>query len=1454
MYKQLISFLFFGLSLVTGFSIPRYAFIGMDSNDGLSNNWVLCMHQDRSGFIWLGTMGGLNRYDGYGFRTIKTASSNHDGLYNQRITDITEDNHGNLWLQSFGGMFHRYNMASETIHHFPDDLGYDLMGVQNQMTILSDGSCVMAFMGLGVFITDTNNITTIHLFSEKILQRSANIHFVYAPDPQTIYLGTGTGLLLLDRENPSNDESGFKFLHQPDNRNAAFIGYCENDTTVFFITANDGLFLLHKHTGVLTQQIRINGIDLQGLSLIQIDQHGRIWLGSTKHGLIGITENNRTIYVSSHNGSPINFIRNLKVDSDGLVWFYADRKQELYQYNPENGQVKYYTIDLAHSILRYSRQVIQYIFEDRNQNLWVGTIADGLLCYDRKQDKFITFKNDPGNPRSISSNGQLSIFEDKSGVLWIGTRKGGVNKINLGIKEFHSIIPNPNPVDRFHNEIGAMFADTALWFSTYENKLYLHPSVAKIIQSEHPSLHPDLLTQNINKTWFFSFMRDSNGILWAGSKGDGLFSIHPGKGNNLADYHFVHYTYDPGNDASVNINEIYDIIEDQQGNIWLASYSGGLILVTEEEGKIQFHPYNRILNPQDPRKLTMGRCVLADSKGRIWYGGLGGIYRFDISDNKFHPLNKRFYDFKPGINSTISYNDIKTIFEDRSGTIWIGTYGGGLDKYNEELDQFINYSDKDGLPSDIIYGIIQDNQGYLWLSTENGLSRFDLLTNSFINFFMNDGLLSNTFSEAKPIKTGNGELFFGTPNGIIFFKPWNIKQDSFIPEVLLSHIEISNKNNTTLCESSGIKNINFLDKLTLSHRQNNFSIAYASTSFYFPEKNKFAYMLENYDDDYNYVGNQHIATYTNLRPGEYSLKIMATNNDGIWNTNPRILTIIITPPVWKTKTAYVLYGCILLLFMYLSYKIVRKINRLKNLLKVEQEVSKIKLRFFTNISHEFRNPLTLIINPLSELLEDIHLDGYSQKLIALANRNAKQLLHLINEILDLRKIQNKMMELKITENDVHCFFMAIVENFEYLAQKRNIDYSFSTQLQARTAWFDTEKVEKIMTNLITNAFKFTQPGGKVSVALEVNNKEMTITVSDTGIGIDIQKSPKLFTRFYQQSEHIDTLHQGTGIGLSLIKELTELHNGTIKVDSWPEKGSRFQVILPVDPSSFNEGFIVEKRKWVVGTHASLINEKPVETLGKVSGTKPFVKLLIVEDEPELLEYLKEKLSVNYLVETAVNGLDGYSKAQCMQPDMIITDVMMPHMGGIEMTRKLRNSFETSHIPIIMLTGKTGLNEKIEGFTTGADAYVEKPFDYTYLVIRIESLINQRKLLRERYKNNVELELNSIGKNNRDQEFLMKVEQYIAANIESSELSVEHLYSNLGYSKTLFFNKLKTLTGYSPNNFIKIFRLRKAALLLKQNQYSVSEVANMVGYNDIDYFRKQFKSFFNTTPTEYAKMQ
>ncbi len=1453
MFRQLILILVCGLSYIANYASPRYSFVRIDSNDGLSNNFVLSIHQDKSGFIWLGTMSGLNRYDGYGFKIIKTSSNIQEGLYNQRIVDIKEDNHGNLWLKSFGGMFQRYNMTHEVIHHYPDDLGYELTGSANQMKLMDNGLCIKAFMGLGVFVTDSNNNVTTHLFNKAILQKPTNIHFIYALDPGKIFLGTGSGLLMLDTESQTGEWSDFNTRYPSEEKNISFLEYCENDTTVFFITPNDGLFLFNKQSGELKRHTHINNIDMAGLNQIHKDQHNRIWICSSRYGLIGIQGKDSTIHITDYNGLAIRNVNYLNTDSEGLVWFHADNYQGIFQYTPSTGYVHYYSIDLSNSIQFRPNRLIQYIYEDSNNNLWIGTSADGVVFFDRKLNRVISYQNDPKNSLSISSNNQLSIFEDKSGVLWIGTRQGGVNKVNLRVKDFNSIVPNPNPSDRFHNEVGAIYANKDLWFSTNENILYYHPDILEIHPDDNTSILLDHSLQKKKKGRLCCLIKYSDGSLWAGSKREGLSIYHHHPDILLKDTPFMNYTNNPGDPESINNNSIYDITEDHQGNIWLASYGGGLILVTKKEGKIRFLPYNSMLNPRHPGQVMMGRCVLADSKDRIWYGGLDGIYRFETSDDRLNPVNIRFYQFKPGSDQSISYNDITTIYEDRSGTIWVGTYGGGLDRYVEESDQFANYSEKDGLPSDIIYGIIQDDQGFLWLSTENGLSRFNPATSSFINFFMNDGLLSSTFSEARPAKASNGTLFFGTINGLVFFKPWNIRQDTYIPDVLLATIKVSNMGDEPFKGSKGIKNINYLDHLILSYRQNNFSIEFVSTSYFYPEKNKFAYMLENYDEDFNYLGNQRKATYTNLEPGNYVLKIKASNNDGIWNPEPRTLTITIKPPLWRTSSAYLLYGCILLLCIFFSYKIISKINRLKNSLKIEQEVSKIKLRFFTNISHEFRNPLTLIINPLSDLLEGNQLADHARQLTALAHRNARQLLHLVNEILDLRKIQNNMMELKITENDVYCFFTTIVENFKYPAKKRDIAYTFSSNLEKSTAWFDVEKVEKIMTNLISNAIKFTQPGGNVTVTLNVNDRDMSISVHDTGVGFDIKTSPRMFTRFYQQYEQTDKLNRGTGIGLSLIRELTEIHKGIINIDSKPGVGSRFQIILPVNPAAYTPDQIVDKRKWIVGIHASLINENTSEPSHKVPKTQPIHKLLIVEDDPELLNYLVEKLSANYQVVTATNGADGFYRAQCAQPDMIITDVVMPQMDGIEMTRKLKHSFETSHIPVIMLTGKTGIEEKMEGFTTGADAFVEKPFDYNYLILRIENLISQRKMLRERYRNNVEMELNSIGKNNRDQEFLKKVEEYINIHVGSPDLSVELLYSNLGYSKTLFFNKIKSLTGHSPNNFIKTFRLRKAALLLKQNQYNVAEVANLVGYNDIDYFRKQFKAFFKTTPTEYARV-
>jgi signal transduction histidine kinase/ligand-binding sensor domain-containing protein/AraC-like DNA-binding protein len=1456
------------LHYVLSFAISQdFTFKRIENTDGLSENSVLCIHQDKKGFLWFGTLNGLSRYDGQNFHVISSKIGEKYSLYNGRIQSIKEDNSGNLWMVSFGGMIQKYDMIHEEISYYPQKLGFETKSYDSQINITDDNLVILTFQNLGIFIIDnTNGKETIQSFlfpdylssDEDLL----GINFVLPVNQNKIFLGTTNGLFKLNPNNTNQEEPKFTRVLSKNSENTNITEYCETDSSFYFISSRNGFYQINKEDEQIYHFTSLSEIDCSQITHIKRSGEGVIWMSTSNNGIIGIRRQNEIIHISASDNKKIDNTSELFLDNSGFIWFRDAKYDGFFKINPLNFNISYYKTDINNSIdksISRNNEIV-YFFQDSNRNIWIGTRSSGLYYYNYKTDKLKCFLNDPVNINSIGSNGHLSIYEDPSGALWLGTRRGGVNMVNLKQKEFSQLIPNKFPETRFYNEVGSLLIDKEglLWFGTYEGKFYSYNfSNEKLITFSNDESF--CKNNGFKNFWSYSVMQDSWGYIWQGTKGNGLFKLTPPYPTDPKSVRFNQFALKPS--PSQNFQHVYDIIEDRNKQIWVATYGEGLILIQNPHTNSEIVNYTDYLNSiQKTKPIIMGRCVLEDSKGRIWYGGLNGLCRFKLEKDQISPTDYKFYSYNTSDKNFISHNDVVTIYEDKSEHIWIGTNGGGLNKYNEESKSFEFYTKDDGLPSNIIFGIIEDHWGHLWISTDNGLSKFNERNNVFLNYFKNDGLPTNTFYEAKPVRSETGELFFGTTNGIVHFYPNNLLQSEYEPDILFTNFQISNVDQLTLeNETSYKKNINYLKNIKLVYFQNNFSIEYASTSFVNSKNTVYAIMLENYDAEFHHVGNEKKATYTNLSPGKYIFKVKSVNNDGIWSNKSSSIGITISPPFWKTTWAYLFYAIIMSVLIIISIKIIRRINRLNTSLMLEKKITNIKLKFFTNISHEFRTPLTMIINPISEILKEFKTISKTkeEELLILTQKNARRLLHLVTDILDFRKIQSKNAKLKVSRNNLDNYFNKIIENFYYNAKNREIDFNYTCRFDQATAWFDIEKLEKIITNLIINALKFTPPEGKVNVVCTMKSNRIIFSVEDTGIGFEMKDGESLFDRHYQQNEDIYTGIQGSGIGLSLVKELTKLHKGTISFESKKNEGSRFEVSIPCSHNDYSDEEIMPERNWVTGTNAILLNEEMKKT--PISDLLPIPpknneKILLVEDDVDLRDYLKNKLSTLYIIETAIHGADGFKMAKQFMPDLIITDIMMPVMDGMQFINKIRNSFETSHIPVIILTAKTALDDRKEGYTKGANAFIEKPFEIELLLARINGLLDQHKLLHEKFIKSTPINSTELYENDKDKIFIQNIEKYVLERIDKSDLLIEDVYTAMGFGKTIFYNKIKKLTGCSPNEFIKIMRLKKAAeYLAQQNDLNISEICFSIGYTDINYFRKQFKSYFKMTPREYRNL-
>ena len=1423
-----------------------FQFERLDTSDGLSDNEVMCIHQDKEGFMWFGTFSGLNRYDGNSFKTFRQENSDKTAITDRRVVGIEEDNFGHLWLEGFAGTYRMFDKSTHTTKVFPNDFGYYPTKPAPKLFLHKDGFAVLALNEFGVFVIDTKEnpgaLLGKFLFDEEKLKNNTTIESIHAKDQNNIWLSTSTGPLQLNI-NPVTSNYQYNYLAKPQTQQNPTIHY-EITTSLYFVVPGKGLLILDLATGATKIIESINGISLKKLLFVTGYQN-QLWISTEDQGVLGISDNGQELlfHIKDLHNSPLKNITRLDVTKKGDLWFYDRQHQEIVYYQPKNAKIRTFSFPTA--------QINYFYFfeEDSDGNLWIGTDEDGLFFYDYTSKQAQNIRNNPKTNTSLTTNSTLSFKEDHNNTIWIGT-KFGISKKNLKKNNFNLLVHNSNPLNQFDNSTNAIYKDSYgnLWCGTRSGELYVYDRQLKL-KHVFPNNERSSGFENARA---FSFCEDSKGRLWIGTKGEGLYYLDLEKyANNLNNAQFIHF-YQNGLHS-----EFYDIIKDSQDRMWFASFGGGFYLLLEKDTQLSLLNYNQFLDPFCPFSIQYGRCLLEDKQGKMWYGGVNGLISFNVDPKENRPGNVNYYSYdSQNQNKAISYSDVSSLYEDREGIIWIGTNGGGLNYLHPETKRINQYTTVDGLPNDIIYSTINDAEGDLWMPTENGLSKFNTKKKTFTNYTSADGLSSNDFTETKPFFLNN-KLFLGTIKGVTYFSPSTIDANAAYPSILFTDFLISN--DPVQPSSSGplTQDINNTKSITLEHDQNSFTTIFSTSNYNTNTKGSLEYKLENFNTDWIRTNNNSMV-YTNVPPGEYKLKLRFSKVlEGI--TSPqKELTVIIKPSLWKTGWAYLIYILLISGVLYIIVRAGIRIKALRNNLKIRQEVNDFKLQFFTNISHELRTPLTLIINPVKEVIRgNTTLSSTTQNHLNLAYNNANILLRLVNQILDFRKLQIDKVQLQVSEVELVSYFYKITNNFNFVAERKDIEFNNTTNVSEHLYWIDPEKLEKVIINLLTNAFKFTALKGKVSIQLLADAQSFTLVVEDTGQGMDQEQRNMLFDRYYKvKSSHRSLFARGAGIGLSIVEEHVKLHHGTIDVESQPEKGTKFTVQIPGQKEGYAKEDIAAQNTWMVGSESGIIatqmESKPMRQPEELLGKKAAHSILLVEDNEELLSMLEQKLCQYYNVYTAVNGVEGLKAVKKYQPDLVVTDLMMPIMNGIEMAKTLKNNFDTCHIPVIMLTAKSSTEDKVEGYDSGADSYISKPFDFDVLISRISNLQGQRKLLKQKFSNDVEFDSRSVAIEKQDQEFIDTVIAYVKDQMGNENFVLQDMYSELGFSKTVFYNKIKGLTALSPNQFVRTIKLKEAGNLLKTSNLSISEAAFKVGYTDINYFRTQFKKQFKMTPSEFIK--
>ena len=962
----------------------------------------------------------------------------------------------------------------------------------------------------------------------------------------------------------------------------------------------------------------------------------------------------------------------------------------------------------------------------------------------------------------------------------------------------------------------------------------------------------------------YCFYQDKKGRIWIGTKGVGIYLVsRRNTGGDLA-FDINNFRSAQNDIYSLSHDAVYTFFEDKNSRLWIGTFGGGVNMVDENDGRIEFINHRNTLRSYPISQCQKVRHIASDSIGNIWAATTNGMVCFE--ENFSSAGSIKFTQVSPGKADYEDANlyDMHYIYTTKDKQMFLASAGSGLlkmVKFDGAQSQFIVYSKAEGCVSDIILNIQEDERGKLWMSSAHGISSFNIADSQFNLYDSSNGLESEDFSEASVLKLKDNRIAMGSNAGLYIFDPSKIRKNNFIPPLVFTGFQISNQNVEIGAEDSPLtKSIDYIDTLILQHNQSVFTISFAAMDMENTRNIEYAYRLKGFNDDWTILREIPKVTYTNLPKGDYVFEVKSTNSDGVWVENTRRINIEVKPAFWQSTIAYVIYALIfisvLLIFFYIQYVFFK----LRNKVDIEHKVSNLKLRFFTDISHELRTPLTLIASPVEYLIKNEEMSDSAKAQMIVVQRNVDRMLRLVNQILDFRKIQNAKMKLKIEKIAIGEFVSQVGENFMRIAVEKEIKYTYSDKSNDISIWADKDKLEKIIFNLLSNAFKFTPAGKRIEVEVISSDESVTIRIQDEGVGMSRDKLSRLFERF-ESSVNYEGFQPGTGIGLSLTKELVDMHHATILADSQGGKGTWFAVSFRLGNKHYKDDvdYIVEDDdipELEEDTQVVIPNAETPE------GINDKQSILIVEDNKDLREFLTTVLEKEYRIIQACNGVEGLHNAYDNLPDIIISDVMMPEMDGIKLTHHLKDDVRTSHTPVILLTAKTAMEDRLEALSAGADDYITKPFSAEYLEARIKNLLGQRQKLQELLISKLAHTESEGGKIevapsipnvvSQDDIFIQNLINSLEENMENSELTVDDLVSFAGLSRSVFFKKLKSLTGLAPIEFIREMRIKRAAQLLETQQYNVSQVAYMVGMNDPRYFSRCFKQKYEMTPTEYKE--
>ncbi len=1446
---------------------PDWVVTRYTTDNRLPSNAVNCITKDREGLIWLGTLYGLSSYDGTSFKPYASLYNPTSDIPPRKILDLAEDNKNNIWIRTSDNRFYRFDKTREKFH----DMYNDLKKVSPNLRVIKvlpiDNGNVLIYTRnknlYEVFINDSNSpqIRLIYNARNSIDKSSLRLkHNVLGETSKYIFwLGPDFDVKIISKKTAASRSNIVRSISS--NIKASCFSNIGRD--IYVGTTSGYVYAINADNGktsryTIGENKAIRTISLCGKQLyLTTDRNIYTADISSK----AASSNN---IVCKKNAS-INCSAEISyVDKYGIIWLYG-ADSGITMFNTKNKEVRNYPTPKGNFLLNTVK------FCDAGSNGLFILLRNGkVMRYNRTtarmQDFVPNVAQDDISPLTQYSLQQSIFFDvslDKDGLLWLASANDGLYKVRFPSKQFKLLYSSilAEDIHAADNNYGIrsllQTRNGDIWIATRQQNIYcIDGKTGK---------------QKIKKSIgnVYHMMEDSKGNIWFSSKGNGITIGTPDK-NASKEMRFTTFRHNNSDRFSISDDKVYYSYEDSKGRIWICTYGGGLNLLSFKNGKAMFINKNNLLKNYPHNDLYMNtRAIVEDNNHIFWIASTDGLLSFN---GKFRaPQNIRFNNFRKGGNKVVVDNDIYSLLKDTHGNIWLSVFGCGINKIISydfktgklKLDSYID----NGLQGNMVSTLVEDKKHRIWFTTENGLASVSINNNRLHIYGNPNNLLKDKVEDNTAICLRDGRILVGCKQGVLCFSPdetekaFNNSYRTFITD-----FKVHNRSLYSFTPQISDISPRYAKEIKLKHDQNMFTIEFATLAFNSSINSAFTYILDGYEQQWHANNNSRVASYANIPPGEYTFRVKPLDED-----SPECsIKIVVLPPWWQTWWAYCIYILLIAGTVYGGIHIALVMLKMRNEVYINNKLAELKIRFFTNISHELRTPLTIIKSPISELRRNENLSSEGKEYLNLIDRNATKMLHLVNQILDFRKVQNNKMPMHLSHVDINEIIEVFREEYRLAAKERNITMKVDSPEMPTMAWCDAEKIGVIVNNLISNAFKYTYTGGNITVRIisDNNNNSCQIRVEDDGAGIPEQQLETIFERFSMASNSLasDTQQTGTGIGLSLAREFAIMHHGKIWAENIPDNaGVAFTLQIPTDKDTYrndNIELLIDDKT----TDHSAVVVNDIETSTNVE--EPIVcnddsnrpTLVLVEDNSDLRRMLQLQLKDKYNIVPAKDGIEGLDKIKETHPDLIITDLMMPRMDGAELLRRVRNDFTVSHVPIIVLTAKNGDDEKTRIIGNGANAFITKPFSYDMLMARIHQLLKEQSV----FQRKMLLQSQSATENNsaqnaeeyeshlakKDMEFISGIRKIIEENMHNEDFNIDTIAETVGLSRSAFFKKLKSLTGFAPIDLIREIRLTKAAKLLATTDNSISEIAFSVGFKESSYFGKCFKKKFRMTPLEY----